>query len=262
MRKLSQLKKDLYVRIDKDWFSEETSYIKKYGHTALLINSYLQRGITNRNELYFSIDNIAEYLHINSKNFKSRQNIINTINQFNEDGLLKLNKVIDKHNTLIIASNLKQLENFIILYDFEIDTIVSYKENIDNSKLLTTFLYIKSCINYSDKYCYPSIEKIRNITNINSDKSIIRYINILRDLGLILYRNVGLIKYDKENLKYEKNVYVMNYEGHKEILDAYIEQKEQEIQAGEVKIVNRKNADLKRSEAMKKYWEEKKKNKH
>jgi hypothetical protein len=49
MRTLSQLKNDLYVRIDKDWFNDEVSYIKKYGHTALLIYSCLQRGITNRN---------------------------------------------------------------------------------------------------------------------------------------------------------------------------------------------------------------------
>jgi hypothetical protein len=258
MRTLSQLKKDLYVRIDKDWFNEETSYIKKYGHNALLINSYLQRGITNRNEIYFSIDNIAEYLHINPKNFKSRQNIINTLYKFNDDKLFKLHKPIIKHDNLIISSELKQFESFIILYDFEIDNIISCKENIDVSKLLTTFLYIKSCINHDYKYCYPSIEKIKYMTNINSDKSIIRYINILRDLDLILYKNAGLIKYDKDNLKYEKNVYVMNYEGNRKILNDYIEKKEIEMREKESKIVNGKNANLKRSEAMKKYWAEKK----
>ena len=258
MRTLSQLKEDLYVRIDKDWFNDETSYIKKYGHTALLIYSYLQRGITNRGELYFSVDNIAEYLHINSKNFKSRQNIIGIINRFHRDELFKLNKTVDKHDTMFTAKDIKQFDSFVMLYDFEIDTIVMSNMNIDVSKLLTVFLYIKSCINYELKYCYPSIETISKMTSINSDKSIIKYINLLKNLGLILYKNVGLIKYDKENLKYEKNVYVMNYEGHEDILNDYIEKKESEIREKESKIVNSKNANSKRSESMKLYWAKKK----
>jgi hypothetical protein len=258
MRTLSQLENDLYVRIDKDWFNDDVSYIKKYGHTALLIYSYLQRGITNRNELYFSIDNIAEYLNINSKNYKSRQNIISNINKFDGGKLLELYKVIDKHDTLITAGKLKQFDGFIMLYDFEIDAIVYSGKNIDIGKLLAVFLYIKSCVNYNDKYCYPKIETIAKMTDINSEKSIIKYIKLLKELGLILYKNVGLIKYDKENIRYEKNVYVMNYEGHDTILDDYIQKKEEEFQESEVKIVRSKNANNKRSESMKLYWEKRK----
>jgi hypothetical protein len=197
-------------------------------------------------------------LNINSKNYKSRQNIISNINKFHNDELLTLNRKIDKHDALVTANELKWFDSFILLYDFEINTIINSNSNVDVSKLLAIFLYIKSCVNYNDKYCYPKIETIAKMTDINSEKSVIKYIKLLKELGLILYKNVGLIKYDKENIRYEKNVYVMNYEGHDTILDDYMQKKEEEFQESEAKIVRSKNANNKRSESMKLYWAKRK----
>lgn len=250
MRTLSQLKEDKYVMVDKDWFLEK-EYIKKYSHYALLIYCYILRGITVRKELYFSVENIMDYIGVNHNNKKAKNNIIQILNSFKEDKMLEFDNI--QPHKLMVAKNLKELDSFILLYDFEFETILNCSFSLSVDRLLSVFLYIKGCINSETNLAYPMIETIREKTNINSDASIVKYITALRDLDLILYESAGLRRFKDGSMKYAENTYVMNYKGNEIILNDYIISKQLEISKEMSKKQKQLEANAKRSEAMKKY---------
>jgi small-conductance mechanosensitive channel len=137
---------------------------------------------------------------------------------------------------------------------------MDYDIHTDKGKLLSVFLYIKGCINSVTNIAYPQIETIKKHTNINSDATIIKYIKILQDIGLILYDNVGLRMFADNSVKYAENAYVMNYEGYDRILEDYLVKKQEELNEKQVKVKNKKDTNLKRSETMKRIWAERKAN--
>jgi len=259
MRTLSQLKNDKYVMADKDWFIEK-NYIKEYKHDALLIYTYMIRGISSRGELYFSVNNIMDYLGVSHKNTNRRKKIIEILGSFDKDEIFKFDIKKLNDGDLVVAKEIKELESFTILYDFEIDSIINYDSHTDKGKLLSVFLYIKGCVNSSSCIAYPQIETIKIHTNINSDSTIVKYINILQDIGLILFANVGLRVFADNSVKYAENAYVMNYEGYDKILNDYLLQKQIELSGKNVAIKNKKETNIKRSETMKKIWAERKAN--
>lgn len=259
MRTLLQLKNDKYVMVDKDWFIEK-NYIKKYKHDALLIYAYMIRGINSRGELYFSVNNIMDYLGVSHRNTNKRKKIIDILTSFNKDKVFKFDIKKFNDSDLIVTKEIKEIDSFTILYDFEIDSIIDYDLHTDKGKLLSVFLYIKGCINSSSCIAYPQIKTIKIHTNINSDSTVVKYINILQDIGLILFANVGLRVFADNSVKYAENAYVMNYEGYDKTLDDYLVQKQIELSEKKVGIKNKKETNIKRSETMKKIWAERKAN--
>lgn len=102
-----------------------------------------------------------------------------------------------------------QRTNFFKLNFVAKEKIVNYKEKgIDNCNLLNVYCYIVSLIGGNNKYCYPNYTDIERDLNI-APRSISKYINVLSDMGLIAYSNIGLVE-DYNKIRFiGSNVYVL-----------------------------------------------------
>ena len=149
---------------------------------------------------------------------------------------------------------------FVLLYDFELDTICNSEYKVDKNLLLLTFVTIKSHINNQTKICYPTIDTIQRECNIKSNNTVLYYIDILKELGLILFENVGTRVFKDGTIKQAGNIYTMNYEGHDKYLQTALDRYKVELEADGIKITKAKDANRKRSEAMTAIWAERKRN--
>lgn len=76
-------------------------------------------------------------------------------------------------------------DQYLIIIDEEVDTILSYDKRVDKFSLFNTYVTIKRYVNYYTGTAYPSIRTIMDITNIISNNTILKYIKILEELKLI-----------------------------------------------------------------------------
>lgn len=289
MSSVNETKNNNFIMFSKDWFGNKNNsnpYINTYGHEALSIMCCLMKNLTLRNKIIFNLTYLQECLNLKYKNYTALNRIKSILLFFEKDKIFKYN--LDINNVMpkdmIIAdvinlkinqvdtsdedesnqniNNKKKLKNtnFVMIYDFELDTILQYDGNINNNMLLAVFAYIKSCIKHSTQVCYPTIETITKNTCIGREKTVLKYINILKDIGLILYDNPGTRKFKKDGtIKECANTYTMNYDGHDILLQEKIKEYIASFDSDEVEIEKRENANKRRSETMKKYWKEIKK---
>lgn len=262
MRLLTQLEKDKYIILDKNWFSNN-DILKEHGYKGLSVYCFMMRGYTYRQEILFSINKLVQYLNIKNTNTKARNNIIDVVKKFSEKEMfqydININKI--KYTDLVTAKLTKPIESFIYLYDFEIEQIMNCKYKVNKDMLLTLFAYIKGSVNSETKVAYPPFETIRRYTNVKSDNTISQYISILKEIGLLLYDNVGFIRYFNGVVKEANNIYVMNYEGCDEYLKQGLEEHKKKINidgGGIIECGSKEKKNIKRSETMIKIWAERK----
>jgi len=239
-----------------------------YTPEIVFIYALLQKNLTIRKQVIFNLSWLYSQLHINTSNTYSRKRINNILLRLEEDQYINYNcdiNTIDK-NKLIVAS-IESIEKYYVkILDSEFDIIYNHT-NVDVYNLFSIFGNIKSRID-TKKYCYPSEKELKFNAGINSDTAIIKYLRILRDdLRLIKFANPGeIIITNEDNIKVvvqSNNIYVLYND--ENILQEAIEHRKDEYKKNKIELVKRKNnkisANTKRSNTMKKHWEEKKKNK-
>jgi hypothetical protein len=239
-----------------------------YTPEIVFIYALLQKNLTIRKQVIFNLSWLYNQLHITVRNTYSRKRINNILLRLEEDQYINYNcdiNTIDK-NKLIVAS-IESIEKYYVkILDSEFDIIYNHT-NVDVYNLFSIFGNIKSRID-TKKYCYPSEKELKFNAGINSDTAIIKYLRILRDdLRLIKFANPGeIIITNEDNIKVvvqSNNIYVLYND--ENILQEAIEHRKDEYKKNKIELVKRKNnkisANTKRSNSMKKHWEEKKKNK-
>jgi len=245
------------IILDKDFFGE-AGYLTKYKSKSLLVYSLIMKHfISSRNISIFSLNMILDYTGVQNTNTYALYQIKDILTNFEKDNFFTYNKE-PKGDSLIIAKLKKELDNYILVYDFEMDTIYNHKldKNIDRDKLYSVFCFIKSCINNETKVCYPTFETIKENTKIKSDNSLTQYLKVLKDdMELILYENIGLKVFKDKTIAQAGNIYAMNYQGSEHCLNLKLQEYKQELESKNIKIVNKEEVNNKRSESMKKYWE-------
>jgi|LakMenEpi03Aug12_release.lakeMendotaPanAssembly.Ray.scaffolds.fasta_scaffold147652_3 hypothetical protein len=257
MRKLEQIKKDSFIQVDIIWFDNDL--IVTYNKYAILIYCHLSKHISKRNEFIFTLNYIYSLLNI-PINDPTRQNQIKSVlSEMQEDKLILLSDVDFKKlkcSELVMIQTYEIKDQFIMLYDFEFDTIMDYKEKVDKSKLLAIFLYIKKCINQTTKVAFPSYDTLCEVCGIGSHHTVKTYIDILKDLGLLLYHSRDAKVYKDGEIRKFNNVYAMNYEGYQTYIDKYNEIQDEKEQEYYDKQNKKKEANKKRSAKMKKNFTE------
>lgn len=247
--------KNYFIRIPKNFVQEN-----KYDNETIFIYGLLQKTLTYRNQIVFTLNWLFKELGLGSNSAKSRKRIRNILKKLHDDKYIIFSCDIEKIDSfdLIFADfDIEAINNkYVSIFDYEFDMIHRYN-NKDIYNIFCLFANIKSRID--DKgYCYPGFRILKANTGIKSDTSIGDYLKILQNkLGLIFYDNLGFGIADKK-VGQLNNVYVMNYEGSKELLQKAIDYRREQLKEYYDKIEKGKEANKKRSETQKKNWAEKK----
>jgi hypothetical protein len=251
-------KKDYFIII-----SNNIVQSNKYNPEIIFIYALLQKNLTIRKQVIFSLSWLYIMLNISRHNNYSRKRILDNLMLLENDGYIKYNCDISnvKKEDLIIASFTLIRKSFVKITDSEFDLIFNCS-NINRYNLFYLFSNIKSRID-SKKYCYPSEGELKNNIGINSDTSISKYLKTLKQLKLIDYGNPGEIIINKDNktiVTQSNNIYVLYSD--RNMLQGIIEHRKESYENNNIKITNKNENNIstnqKRSIAMKEYWKKKK----
>ena len=201
----------------KDYFTEvQNEFIKgddyKMTPKELAVITILMHNMTNRNIVVFNLKWLYDNLGISINNTYNKKEIKNILNGFIEDKIFIFRKNIYINSEKIITMdniNINDLifgelifnddnnKEFTMITDEELLKIKEYSNNnsIDGYGLLSTCLYILSCINMNEEVedfglCYPSIHTLSDELN-KSENTILKYINILKELKILIFDYSG-----------------------------------------------------------------------
>lgn len=176
----------------------------------LMLLTYILMTNNNKNTCIFNIKWLCEVSNTKLTNFKRIKFIRDTLKEFQKENILyfsgdimgyhELDFGVDKVNSLdLIFARINNLtDQFTIIYDEDIIALADYCDNdnrIDRSRLIYLYTYISSFINEDPqnenyKLGYPSIELLESQTGL-SNKTILKYRRILKDLNIINYDYLG-----------------------------------------------------------------------
>ena len=234
-----------YIQLQNTWFKTEgkTNLLLKIGTDGFLLLNILLSNRTFDNKVFFNKQLITNIFgNKRTENtiiaYKALKNLVD-----NDILILETDVNYDypKTEDLIIAQvnfPITFKENFFMLYRHHLNIIKNNNFNVNEGKLLSVYCSIRYKI-YNDQYCKTDINHIVNETGINK-KSIIKYIDVLQDLGLILYDNPGTRYFeDKDQYKEAPNFYVLNTEDAEYILSTAIKKYREEQEAKGVKFIKK-----------------------
>ncbi|GCD12722.1 hypothetical protein [Clostridium tagluense] len=149
---------NFYVMLEKEWFysSQEQTLLQKYGTVSLMVYSIMLRNLTTRNTFNFSINGICSILKVDVKNNSVMvKNIKNAIRMLNDNlftvcsdsncnQIENLSKIDNNNVYYCIRKDEPLKDKFIMVYDTEIDKMLTYSKGKKNSvsELITHFSFI------------------------------------------------------------------------------------------------------------------------
>lgn len=165
-------------RITLSYDKITNEFISIHGKESLLLLSLMSRNLTIRSELLIRLDEIFDNLKVNKVNGKNDiAKCVSNMFNINADKL--------PTNKTIKLPYKTATSQYLMLYDEEVDYILTNKSRIDKYNLFNTYVAIKRYVNYKTNRSYPSIQQLMHITNVSSNNTIANYINILEDMELI-----------------------------------------------------------------------------
>ena len=197
---------------------------------VLLIFDYLYMRTDRIGTTLFSIGDIIETYGLTQR--KGRDGVNNQIRDILR-ALIELKYIkllneinietVNKNTFVKCKLNINYKNNFFILKNSELKTILNIDNTYDKIKLLKLYCIIKARvytrkggnnginIHNTDKtgICYPSYKKIQSEIDI-SEGTINKYIQKLKELNLIDYANAGVCYHKVSKIKKETpNIYVL-----------------------------------------------------
>lgn len=237
---LEKLYNSGYIRLSNDWFKLKngTNLIQQIGTEGFFLFANLLRDThTYRNYICFNRQLISSYFGgVRTEYTKIAYTALKSLI---DNNILTLEQKIDfnkpKSEDFIKAKiNVNNLENkYFILFDKHLDIIMKCK-NIIKHKLLTLFCAIRHRV-FDNQYSYITFDTLEIETGINR-RTLIKYVQTMKDVGLILYDNPGTRYYihKGKHLK-SPNFYVLNTEYGTQILSQAInEYKNKQVQKGAI----------------------------
>ena len=249
---MNNILNDYFTRVPNEFIKGDDF---KLGIKELGVMTILLQNINVKNICSFNLAWLYETLNISDKNTYSQKEIKNIINGFIEDEIIicrnnisTKSETIEDVNTisknkLIFAQINIDLneETFTMITETEVDLIKKYCEenSVDMFGLLATCLYILSCINMNEKdedylLCYPSIENISSEIDI-SEKTVLKYINILKELKILVFDYAGYKVLSDSKIKNGKMFYA-RYDNEELLLNRLKKEREER---GFIKISKR-----------------------
>lgn len=215
-----------FVLIDNKWFDKG---IREFGHTtfAVYVLIFLRRGYDGVS--YFTIAYLCQILGIKSNSTSSINNLKESLIILEKNGWLSyLGSPISKEkkditsdiniNEKIYALVNEPKKNFTKVYVDEVYKIM--EQQVDNKEkrgMLAYLCCVLYHINQTTQVCFPSIITLKKEAKISNDKTCIKYNDMLKRLGIITYKNIG-IKVDR-NGKYKNGMNVYARLGNESYID-------------------------------------------
>lgn len=206
----------------------------------LLVATTILTTLNSKNICTFNLQSIYDILHIKDKNTRAKNKVKDILSSFEDIGIFEYynniflsNQIdissIDK-NTIIYALFIEYMDSFTKIKDEEIYKIIEYskKNKINKSLLLNVLIYILSFINENEadenyKLAFPSLINIAETIDI-TEKSVLKYINILKDLNILVFDYAGIKKLKDGTIK-NTNMYYARAENEKELLNKIKEER-------------------------------------
>lgn len=245
-----------YVTVSNKWTlskGKTKNLIQKYGNNALSLYCLSKQCRNHKGIHKITQHDFEEWFGANRK--RDKMKLFKVMNHFVKEDFIVTSKNYNfdqlvKENIYITFSEIQG--GFFKLYYYELDAIFDTDQNIINKHSLLSIL---ACIktNYDEfnkKYCFPSIREMSVRARL-SQRTVIDGVNLLRDMGLILYDNPGTRVLLNGDIKESNNIYTMNYKGNHKILKDYIEKKRYEVDIEYKRQQNKQLSNSKRSIKMK-----------
>lgn len=172
----------------------------------MLILAVLSRSYTIRKEVVFSLKYLFDTLGIPLNKKDRKDNIIKSINKMLGYGI---NYDTEIYKQLFIPYETPKSQ-YLIITDREVNTILNYNKRIDKYSLFNTYVTIKRYVNHETNTAFPSIRTIMDITNVVSNNTILKYIEILEELKMLKCERSGFIITD-DGIRKANNTYTILY---------------------------------------------------
>lgn len=231
---------------------------------TILILIYMSRN--SKDTCIFNLEWLYTSLQIKANNTYGKKEIRTILQTFYNDEILvyynniylkdkdTIENIIDYNkNDLIFAELFNEIgdSGFTMILDNEIESLINYsnENKIDTYSLIKTYIYICSTFNnnvQAEDYLlgFPSILKIADMSEI-TEKTALKYINILRDLNIFVFDYAGFKETSKGQIKNGNMFYTRV--GNEDLLLQRLQN--ERIKKGFIKV-NQRNKDksnLKRS---------------
>lgn len=257
--------KGYYVKVSNQWFdlnSDDNNLSLVYGERGFVLLVRMLQQLT-RGEYAITDHHIQEWFRYTNK--QSRRSIYTLLDHFKHDEIFLFNDDYDftkVYRGIIryqLTSTTSPASGYFEVYDEEIDAILLDDSlNVDKYKLLLLFAGLKRYYNTDTKICNsPSIETLSTNTGL-SQNTILSYIDVLVDVGLILYSNPGTKLFPDGTVRECNNIYTMNYTGNKDMLEQEVGRMREELleqeERRQLKVINKKWGAAKASVKMKLHW--------
>lgn len=200
-------------------WNKENTMIEKYGEKVSYVLSYLDSNVNRLDKCTFSIEDIILSCGIAVKTGKGKsiEQFKELLLQLQEDGIIT-NTNIEIEKAKIhdyISCDLKipfeqKEENNVNFFMIERDkfiNIITSDTKSDKCNLLNTYYYIMARINRKFGFFYDTQEIMASDLGL-SKTTLNKYIDELKNLGVIYYDNIGLVDGKKAN-----NIYSDTKEG-------------------------------------------------
>ncbi len=228
-----------YIRVSNQWFDlvDGKNLSLLYGSRGFTLQAKMMQRLNVRGLYDLTDRHIQQWFGYT--NYREIKNIFTILDMFRRGGLINCSNDYDfaKVCTDVVVFQptdiLLPSSEYFIVYDYEIDTIlIECAVKLDKFKLFLLFGCLKYHYNTNMKFAYPSIELLASETGL-SHTTILMYLDILVDLGLILYDNPGTKLFLDGSVKECNNIYTMNYKGNEAILKQEIGRVVSELQEQE-----------------------------
>lgn len=141
----------------------------------------LSRTLNIRGNVVFNVKYLLDEIGIPYSKKDRVSRIINTINKMFD---INLDNEVDINKLLFLSYNTEPSQ-YVVVSDREVNTILGYSKRVDKFNLFNTYITIKRFVNHKTGQAFPSINTIKNITNVVSNNTTANYISILEELGLL-----------------------------------------------------------------------------
>ena len=177
-------------------------YVFENGQESLLILALLLRNYSVRRKVNFNFKYLFDMLQIQS-NRKSQKN--------------KIIQCVGRMFSMQFDSDININEIFSLPYetvtDSEVDKILKCDKNLDKFNLFNTYVTIKRYVNKNTGTAYPAISQIMFNTNVASNNTTRKYIEILEELEMIICTRKDEYIVTNDGIRRPNNEYKINYKG-------------------------------------------------
>ena len=186
-----------FYKLDNKWFS---TYPKDTYESTLSILMLLNVHTNRQGYAIFTVNYLMSVFDVNVSSRKSIKRIKESLQflyetnhfvvhkSFYDDTIINVNfNNVNVYDTFCIELTPPK-KNYTMIYFNEVDSILRYDglEFRYRRNLLRLFCTLISHINNYSLCCFPSIETLSEETRIQSKTTCLKYIEILKDLGLII----------------------------------------------------------------------------